>query len=650
MPKGLQTIRPVPAVAMSRTPGNGLLSLAVGVVVVAALSLAREVLIPITLAVLLSFVLAPLVGLLRRLKIPKVLSVLLAVVLGISILGALAGVIGLQVAGLAGDMPRYVSRIENKVRTVQDATVGRLNRMVDQVGRQIESAPVTGPASTASNPSATGKEPIPVLVQEPDTGPLELVRRIAEPVLAPLESTLIIFIVAVFILLQKDDLRDRLIRLFGSGDLHRTTVAMGDAGRRLSRYFLSQLAINAGFGAVVAVGLSVIGVPSPILWGVLGALLRFVPYVGAFIAAALPIALAAAVDPNWTMAIWTAALFVVTEALAGQVLEPLVYGHSTGLSPVAVVVAAIFWTWIWGPIGLILSTPLTLCLVILGRYVDRLEFLDVLLGDRPALTPVENFYQRMLADDPDEAQEQAELLLKQRSLTSYYDEVALKGLQLAVDDSQRGVLSQEKLEQIKRSIRSLVQELDEYDDREPDEEEKADAAAVSSKAEKEVASEEPPHGDVSSTMELAPGWRAETPVLCLAGRGPLDEAASTILAQLLGKHGLGARVVPHEAASRHGIAALEADGAALVCISYLAISGNPAHLRYLIGRLKKRFPGIPILVGLWPSEAEVLKDQKVRATIGSDYYTTSLREAVETCVKVSTAPSSSSDIRLGRVA
>ena len=496
---------------MSRTPGNGLLSLAVGVVVVAALSLAREVLIPITLAVLLSFLLAPLVGLLRRFKIPKVLSVLLAVVLGISVLGALAGVIGLQVAGLAGDMPRYVSRIENKVRTVQDATVGRLNEMVDKVGRQIESAPATGSASTASKPSATGKEPIPVLVQEPDTGPLELVRRIAEPVLAPLESTLIIFIVAVFILLQKDDLRDRLIRLFGSGDLHRTTVAMGDAGRRLSRYFLSQLAINAGFGAVVAVGLSVIGVPSPILWGVLGALLRFVPYVGAFIAAALPIALAAAVDPNWTMAIWTAALFVITEALAGQVLEPLVYGHSTGLSPVAVVVAAIFWTWIWGPIGLILSTPLTLCLVILGRYVDRLEFLDVLLGDRPALTPVENFYQRMLADDPDEAQEQAELLLKQRSLTSYYDEVALKGLQLAVDDSQRGVLSQEKLEQIKRSIRSLVQELDEYDDREPDEEEKADAAAVSSKAEKEIASEEPPHGDVSSTMELAPGWRAETP-------------------------------------------------------------------------------------------------------------------------------------------
>ncbi|WP_062112309.1 AI-2E family transporter [Aureimonas sp. AU40] len=645
MPDDLPAPRSVPAVAASGAPGNGLFSLAVGVVVVAALSIAREVLIPITLAVLLSFLLAPLVGLLRRIKLPPVLAVLLAVLLGIAVLGALAGVIGLQVAGLTSDMPRYVATIEAKVRTVQDSTIGRLNALVDTVGQQMQPAPAAAPTPTGDGLPSTAKQPVPVSVQEPDTGPLDLVRRIAEPVLAPLESTLIIFIVAVFILLQKDDLRDRLIRLFGSGDLHRTTVALDDAGRRLSRYFLAQLAINAGFGVVITVGLAVIGVPSPILWGVLGALLRFVPYVGAFIAAALPIALAAAVDPNWSMAIWTAGLFVVCETLAGQVIEPMVYGHSTGLSPVAVVVAAIFWTWLWGPIGLILSTPLTLCLVILGRYVDRLEFLDVLLGDRPALTPVENFYQRMLADDPDEAQEQAELLLTQRSLTSYYDEVALKGLQLAVDDAQRGVLSDDKLERIKRSIRSLVQELDGYNDSEPADDEKMEAATRSSKAEKAVASSAPPTGEVTAGGGLTPAWRVATPILCLAGRGPLDEAASTILAQLLGKHGLGARVVPHEAASREGIASLDADGVALVCISYLEISGNPAHLRYLIGRLKKRFPVAAILVGLWPAEDQVLKDEKMRAVIGSDYYTTSLREAVETCMKAATsAPSSTNTI------
>ena len=177
------------------------------------------------------------------------------------------------------------------------------------------------------------------------------------------------------------------------------------------------------------------------------------------IAAVLPATLAAAVSPHWSMVVWTLGLFAVTESITGQVIEPMVYGHSTGLSPVAVVIAAIFWSWLWGPIGLIISTPLTLCLVVLGRHVDRLEFLEVLLGDRPALTPIENFYQRMLANDPDEALQQAELLLKERSLTAYYDEVALKGLQLAANDAERGVLGAEKLERIKHSVRSLVNDL-----------------------------------------------------------------------------------------------------------------------------------------------------------------------------------------------
>ena len=196
---------------------------------------------------------------------------------------------------------------------------------------------------------------------------------------------------------------------------------------------------------MIGVGLYFIGVPNPVLWGMLSALLRFVPYIGSFIAAGLPIALAAAVEPGWSMAIWTAALYVVVELLVGQAVEPMLYGHSTGLSPLAVVVAAIFWSWLWGPIGLILSMPLTLCLVVLGRYVERLEFLDVLLGDRPALTPVESFYQRILAGDADEAQDHAELLLKDRSLSWYYDEVALRGLQLAADDAQRGVLHRNSL-------------------------------------------------------------------------------------------------------------------------------------------------------------------------------------------------------------
>ncbi len=630
--------RPAAQVTAPGTPGvAGLLSLAVGVVVVAALSLAREVLIPITLAVLLSFVLAPVVEGLRRLRVPHVLSVLLAVLLALGVLGTGAGLIGLQVAGLAGDVPQYARTVEAKVGVLQNETVGRLNGIAQRLGRQLQhpAPPPPAPASGAAEPAAP--KPIPVAVQPPAADPLQLAVRVLQPVLAPFESALIIFIVAVFILMQKEDLRDRLIRLFGSTDLHRTTVAMDDAARRLSRYFLSQLGINAGFGVVVAAGLAVIGVPSPVLWGVLGALLRFVPYVGAVIAAALPLLLAAAVDPHWVTALWTAALFVVTEGLAGQVLEPLVYGHSTGLSPVAVVISAIFWTWLWGPIGLILSTPMTLCLVVLGRYVDRLEFLDVLLGDRPALTPVENFYQRMLADDPDEAQQQAELLLKERSLTAYYDEVALKGLQLAANDAARGVLGPDRLERIKRSLRTLVDDLGDHDDAEPPPHEKAKAAATASKAEKDVPKPAAPR-PAPERHRLAPGWQGAAPVLCLAGRGPLDEAASAILAQLMGKHGLGARALPHEAASRDGVAALDGAGVAFVCVSYLEIGGNPAHLHYLVRRLKSRLPGVPVLVGLWPAEADVLRDDRMRAVIGADHYTTSLREAVDLCVKASQEP------------
>src|SRR3954470_19932638 len=268
------------------------------------------------------------------------------------------------------------------------------------------------------------------------------------------------------------------------------------------------------------------------------------------------------------MALETAALFVVIETLVGQFLEPLIYGHSTGLSPISVVVAAIFWTWLWGPIGLILSTPLTLCLVILGRHVPRLEFLDVILGDRPALTPVENFYQRMLANDPDEALDQAELLLKERSLTAYYDEIALKGLQLAVNDAQRGALTGDQVDRIKNSIRSLVRDLADHDDRDPRPEEEAAAAETASHAERAIAK---PSAPADAPEQLAPAWRTEAPVLCLAGRGTLDEAATAMLAQLLTKHNLGSRVAPHQAASREYISALDVESVAMVCISYFPV-------------------------------------------------------------------------------
>ncbi len=610
------------------------LALQVGVVVIAALYFAKEVLIPITLAILLSFILAPLVALLRRTHLPRVPAVLLAVVVALGVIAGLGSVIGSQIAQLATNVPQYAATVEKKIETARNYTVGRLSDLAASIGQNAPPAAGQPAPDAAAGDRTAAPAPQAAAAPASATGsPLALAERYLSPILSPLATTGIVLVVAIFTLLQQEDLRDRLIRLFGATDLHRTTVAMDDAARRLSKYFLTQLAINATFGVVIGIGLYFIGVPNPVLWGMLSALLRFVPYIGAFISAGLPIALAAAVDPGWSLVIWTAVLYVIVELLVSQAVEPMLYGHSTGLSPFAVVVSAIFWSWLWGPVGLILSMPLTLCLVVLGRHVDRLEFLDVLLGDRPALTPIESFYQRILAGDADEAQDQAEVLLRDRSLSSYYDEVALKGLQLAANDAQRGTLPEARLERVKNTIKGLVSELGSHDDQEPAPEKADDGAAAAPRDEREMPKAPPPATAAGSVGELAPSWRTGVPLLCLAGKGPLDEAASAMLAQLLGKHGLGARTVPHEVASREEIGTLDVTGVAMVCISYLDISGSPSHLRYLMQRLKRRLPGVPILVGLWPSEDEALSNDRIRAVIGADYYATSLREAVNSCVE-----------------
>lgn len=618
-------------------PPSGMTTLAVGVVVVAALYLAREVLIPISLAVLLSFVLAPLVGLLRRWRLPRIPAVIVTVLVALGIILGLAAVIGSQVAQLATDFPRYQATITRKVEGLETSTIGRMGEYLKRFNREInrpgDDAAKDGPVPGATAPEDLDRKPVPVELREREPSPLELAERVLAPVLKPLATTFIVFVVAIFILMQQEDLRDRMIRLFGSSDLHRTTKAIDDAVKRLSRYFLIQLALNSGFGVMIAIGLWAIGVPSPVLWGIFAALMRFVPYIGSILAGFFPVVLAAAVDPGWSMALWTAALFLITEPLMGHGIEPMVYGHSTGLSPAAVVISAVFWTWIWGPIGLILATPLTLCLVVLGRHVERLEFLDVIFGDRPALTPVENFYQRMLAGDPDEALEQAETLLKERPLSAYYDEVALKGLQLAANDADRGVLDERQLGRIKEAIRALVQDLRDHRDESPAGDARAESdAAGPTAAEQAVGSREPVRTPPPDPDDLAPAWQVRHPVLCIAGRGALDEAASEMLAQLLSKHGLGSRVLPHAAVSRANVGSLEVREVAMICISYLEISGSPAHLRYLIRRLRQKAPEARILVGLWPAEDAILTDEALRAMIGADDYVTSLRQAVQACL------------------
>ena len=620
-------------VSPPETPGlSGLLTLAIGVVVVAGLYFGKDVLLPIVLAVLLSFVLAPVVGLLERV-LPRAVAAVLAVLLALGVIAALGTVIATQVGELAVDLPRYQATVERKVETLRSATVGRVSDLVGQLNRRMERMAPAGPAAGEGGGAAQpgGDKPMLVEIKQPATSPVAMIQSVLGPILHPLETTGLVLIVTIFLLLQQHDLRDRMIRLVGSGDLHRTTVAMDDAAGRLSKYFLTQLALNTSFGVLVAVGLWAIGIPSPILWGVLSALLRFVPCVGAVISAVPPLALAAAVDPGWSMLAWTAALYLITEPIMGNVVEPAVYGHSTGMSPFAVIVAAIFWTWLWGPAGLILSTPFTLCLVVLGRHVDRLEFLDVLLGDRPALTPVENFYQRMLAGDPDEARENAEHLLKERSLSSYYDEVALKGLQLAAGDASRGVLTPAQIETIRTSIRDLVEDLDGHEDTDPDTPPVQDGPAKSPAREADLPAK-PAVAAQAADKTSDERWTAPGAVLCVAGRGALDEGASRCLAQLLRKHGFGSELVSHAAVARGAIGTLATASTRMICVSYLEISGNPAHLRYLIQRLKRRAPEARVLVGLWPTEDAILTDAALRREVGSDDYVVTLREALKACL------------------
>jgi hypothetical protein len=395
---------------------------------------------------------------------------------------------------------------------------------------------------------------------------------------------------------------------------------------------LTQLILNGAFGMVIGTGLWFIGTPSAILWGILAAALRFVPYIGAAIAAAFPLALAVAIDPGWTMLLWTLALFLIVEPVVGHVVEPMVYGHSTGLSPVAVVASATFWTALWGPIGLVLATPLTVCLVVLGRHVERLEFLDVMFGDRPALSPPEIFYQRMLAGDPTEAAEKAEEFLKERSLASYYDEVALKGLQLAQADAERGALDQERLTKIRDAVNEFAGDLSDREDRPPAKGNSTTDAEASSAVERVAENAANENLPILSKKTLPPDWQGEHPVLCVAGRTLIDEAAAIMLAQLSTAHGLAARVEGPTALSTANIFRLDTTGVAVVCLVYVDGAG-PAHMRYSVRRLRRKIPSATIIIGCCVKEIDSAALELLREGAKADLIATSLGEAVNLCIE-----------------
>jgi predicted PurR-regulated permease PerM len=610
----------------------------IAAIVVAALYAGRELFVPLALAILLSFILAPLVQWLRRRHVGRVFAVVIAMLLAILIFIGLGVMLTRQVTKLAAELPRYEYTIREKVQRVQDAfsragVVENASSVIKGVSKELEKSADTNKEQTAPPPVGPVEreppKPIPVEVHQAPPTPVETVRNIIGPLLKPATIAGIVLVFVGFILLQREDLRDRLIRLFGTRDLQRTTVALDDAAYRLSRYFLTQLGLNAAFGAFIAIGLFAIGVPSAPLWGIVAMLMRFVPYVGGFIAAGGPTLLALAVDPGWSMALSTLVLFMIAEPFMGQVVEPWVYGHSTGVSSLAIIVAAMFWTLLWGPVGLLLSTPLTVCLVVLGRHVNQLQFLDVLLGDRPALAPQQTFYQRLLAGDPIEIVDQAESCMQTRPLIAYYDDIALKGLALAQQDVNRGLLDADAQSRIAGTMKIVIDDLAEHsDEAPPSSPAKPPSPASGSPSSIDAALHPPP---VIVRDALKPEWRGEAPLLCVAGANALDEVAAAILAQVATKHGIGARVIAWRGGSIDPDRGRELGVARLVCLSFLdPAAANAA--RYFARRIRRHAGESMLVLGFWGATSSD-DTTKLAAAAGVDRVVTSLRQALDVIIE-----------------
>jgi predicted PurR-regulated permease PerM len=596
----MSELKPHPPRPVAESLAPKFMASVIAAVVVGGIYLGRPVLMPLALAVLMSFALAPLVNLLKRLRLGNIAPVLISLLLAIVILSSLAAFMGSQLAKLAADLPHYQTNLAHKIQSVvgsvgNNDTINRLNRTVESLADQVTG----GNKPDANTGMAAGEavKPIPVVITRTSLAPWAVAQTVLGPLLEPLGLVALVLVFVGFIMLQKDDLRDRFVRLAGSRDMQRTSVALDEAASRLSRYLFLQTCINACFGLVIGVGLWLIGIPNAPLWALMSMLFRFVPYVGVPLAFLFPFALSMAVDPGWEKMVWTMALYGSIEAITGQMAEPFLYGRSMGLSAVAVVVAAVFWTWLWGPVGLLLSTPLTMCFVVLGRHVESLKFLDVMLGDQPALRFEESLYLRMLAEDPDEAADEAEAFLKENSLSAYYDEVAARALMLAQNDVNRGVLDPLRQTRIRDAIRGLIVNLSDRKD------------------------------DDADGADLPADWQG-APVMCVAGRGPLDEAAALLLVDMLAKHGIGAHVVSSDETSANNIRDLSCEGVRLTCVSYLE-PGTFKNARYQVRRLRKRMPEVPVMAIFWGLSGDNSRYLDGIEATECDIVTTGLKETVQ---------------------
>ncbi len=568
-------------------------SLLTVVVLVATLYLGKEFFLPLVLAILISFLLAPLVLRLECWKLGRVASVIVATVLSMSVIAVIGYIFVGQMLDLANELPKYETHLRAKIdslKTTENSPITKATKTLRKLVAYASTVTGDAPPTVVPTPAAAGSAPaVPVKLVEPGTSSMEMLKNVGASIIGPLGTAAVVAVFVIFILLEREDLRDRIIHLVGRRRLHLTTQALDDAAQRVSRYLLAQLIVNATYGIPIGLGLYFIGIPNAILWGLLATVLRFIPYIGAFIAAGFPLALSLALADSWTAPVLTGALFVVVELISNNVVEPWLYGASTGLSAMAVIVSAVFWGWLWGHVGLLLATPLTVCLAVLGKYIPGLVYLDILLGDKPPIALADRLYQRLLALDEEEALELVEAHIKKESFASTYDDVILPAIRLTEQDRHEGTVTDESRREIYALLRRILAEIDET----------------------------PPPPD-----------NVVVPVVCLPASNEADELAAIMLAHLLEKRSILARVASCKSLASEMVELTATSGAPLVCIS--AIPPNsvmPA--THLCKRLRERLPDARIVVGLWREVELERRQQRLKRVNADDIFVTLDKAAAE---------------------
>jgi len=545
-----------------------LITLGASLLVIAALYLAKGVLIPFALAMLVSFLLAPLVLRLQRWHFSRLAAVVTAVLLVFVATCATSWIVFGELRDLTTSRTEYKRNIHDKVEALRGVLSTPVQQAMDAVeGLGDDLAPAATPENSAIQT---------VRIAEGVRGPMEVLRDTLGPMLDVLTTAAMALLFAVVMLLRRADLGDRFIRLMGPGKIVVTTRALEEAARKVSSYLWHFLLLNVMHGVAVGIGLALIGVPHALLWGLLSAGLRFIPYLGPWIAAALPFLTALAVFPGWSQPLFTLGLFALLELISNNLLEPWLYGVGTGLSPLAVLVSALFWTWLWGPVGLVLSTPLTVCLVVLGKHMPQLRFLQQIFGDAPGLSPPARLYQRLLAGDQDQAWLVLRTEMQQKSLHEAYDAVVLPALSMAEQDKQRGVLDEEGELRLEETMHLLLEEA-------------AEPLSI---------------GAVASSVPEPVSARADTlRVLCLPARGRFDALAGEMLRQVLERAGLQAEIASSAELTGPALERFESRGVDVVCISAVPPS-RFMHVRALCKRIASRWPRLPIVAGMWTLELE----------------------------------------------